>query len=224
MSNNKYILFLGIPGSGKGTQSGILKAFNNFCLLGTGEIIRNAIVSNSFGDLSKKIAEIVSEGKLIPDDLVMEIVFKKFEELDSSAKCLNIVLDGIPRNLFQAESLELYLKNHYQKNIDLVILLDLKKRLAVKRLMSRMVCPKCGSIFTLKTKDDSSICPVCLVKLVRRADDNMKTIKKRLLNDRKAIDVLLNFYHNREIKCVKLDADSNANTLHKKIKNIIDLL
>lgn len=230
----KFIVFLGLPGAGKGTQCMMLKTREDIAFLSPGEIIRASLLNNDLGTLSEEISKTVAAGKLINNELLIQLVDKNLKKIitKSSVPNLKIILDGVPRNIFQANALdELLFKENYG-TIDLVIYLDIKKRLAIKRLGSRLVCSNCGYIDSYKkNKKKFEIhdnyeenCLQCGKILVRRKDDNNIAIRRRILNDRISIDFLFNFYKNKKIKCVKIDAGSKVETVSRRIKNIVDLL
>lgn len=231
---SKFIIFLGLPGSGKGTQSKILTDnFKNFYSLSTGDAIRK-ILKEENSELSKKLHDVVSAGLLVDDDLICEITQKEIlfwkDNLVNSDECLNqnFILDGFPRTIKQSENLEEFLNKTKIGDVALLILFDLKKRIAIKRLLDRVICKDCGniqSVFGLKKNDvNHLVCNRCGGQMIKRKDDQIKTIRTRIKNDKKIIDFLLKFYQNRGIKCLKLNAALKINVLHKKIKNIIDLL
>lgn len=220
--SNKFIIFLGLPGSGKGTQSKVLLENCSNCFsLSTGEAIRN-ILKNTNDDFSKKIAKIVESGNLIDDLSVTEIVSKYLDKFSlSSDKDAKIILDGFPRTIQQAISLDSLLSEKKIGEVNLIIIFDLKKRLAIKRLTSRVICKSCGSIYSnLKNKNQK--CDKCSGELVKRNDDNIKSIRQRIANEKKMIDFLIKFYHNKKIKCFRMNAGMKINALHKKIKSIFE--
>jgi adenylate kinase len=229
---NKFIVFLGLPGSGKGTQSKILtEGFDNFHSLSTGDMIRKILKEDN--ELSRKLNEIYSAGLLIDDQTICQIVEKEitFWDQNSNVKknvIQNFILDGFPRSLNQAENLNEFLANSNIGNVALIVLFDIKKRIAIKRLLDRLICKDCGNIqstFSLKKHETNSLsCNKCGGEMIKRKDDQIKIIRTRIKNDKKIIDFLLKFYQNKKIKCLKLNAALKVNVLHKKIKNIIDLL
>lgn len=168
------VILLGAPGSGKGTQSKILAAKYGFTHLATGDIFRAEIAGKTA--LGEKAAEYVKSGKLVPDELVVEMVAGK---LEAGQKYL---LDGFPRNLSQAESLDGMLKRNKQ-SVDAVVLLDLPQAEAIKRLTSRRVCAKCGEVYNVFTKAPAAEgkCDACGGDVVQREDDSEATAKKRLM-------------------------------------------
>jgi adenylate kinase len=233
---NKFIVFLGLPGSGKGTQSKILtEKFDNFKSLSSGDLIRKILKDKADNsELHNKLHEVVSSGLLVDDEMIFKIVKNEIcswfrnSSLPQIEEVYNFILDGFPRTIKQCEMLDDFLKKAEIGVISLVIIFDLKKRLAVKRLLDRLICKDCGniqSVFGLKKLDVKDLqCKKCLGELIKRKDDHIVAIRKRLKNDKKIIDFLLKFYQNKGVKCIKLNAALKISVLHEKIKNIIDLL
>ncbi len=168
------VILLGAPGSGKGTQSKALAAKYGFAHLSTGDIFRAEMAQKT--TLGEKAAEYVKNGKLVPDSIVTEMVAGKLE----AGK--NYLLDGFPRNLEQAQSLDAMLKQQ-KTAVGKVILLDLPQAETLKRLTSRRVCSKCGEVYNVLTKPpkNDAKCDVCGGDVVQRDDDSEATAKKRLM-------------------------------------------
>ncbi len=168
------VILLGAPGSGKGTQSKVLAAKYGFTHLATGDIFRAEMAAKT--PMGQKAAEYVNKGKLVPDNIVTEMVAGRLEP------GVNYLLDGFPRNLAQAEELTRMLAPE-NKSIDKVILLDLPQGEALKRLTSRRICAKCGEVYNVLTKPpkDDKKCDVCGGEVVQREDDSEATAKKRLM-------------------------------------------
>lgn len=226
-----FIVFLGSAGSGKGTQSKVLSENNkNIYTLSTGDSIRK-ILKDEKNPLSIELNEIVSSGKLVDDFLVSKIAEDEIKrwnlsvELDKSDNSKNFILDGFPRTIIQANILDNFLKDSKIGSVSVVIVFDLKKRLAIKRLLLRIVCSSCGEIYSASFGyKKNSLCSKCGGNLIKRKDDNISAIRARLKNDKKIVDCLLKFYKGHGVKCIKLNAGSKISALHNKIKNIIDLL
>ncbi len=160
------IVLIGIQGSGKGTLSAKLKDYFDFDLISVGELLRAEAKRKT--KLGKHIFEMQSKGILLEQDIVMQVIKNKLK----SKKTQNVIFDGFPRTIEQADALDEVLK------IDLVIYLHLSKEEATKRLLSRVGCNDCGSIFN--KNEVKSTCPLCGGKLVKRSDDNLISIKNRL--------------------------------------------
>lgn len=167
------IIFLGAPGSGKGTQSQALSQKYGITHMSTGDIFRAEIAEKT--SLGLKAQEFVKSGRLVPDNIVTEMVAGR---LDPEGKYL---LDGFPRNLEQAKELDKMLTG--KAEVSAVILLDVPHAELIKRLTSRRVCPKCGATFNVisaKPKVEGK-CDRCGAELVQREDDSEATAKKRLM-------------------------------------------
>jgi len=168
------VILLGAPGSGKGTQSKVLASKYGFTHLSTGDIFRAEMAGKTA--LGQKAAEYVNKGKLVPDNIVSEMVAGRLEP------GVNYLLDGFPRNLAQAEELTRMLAPE-NKSIDKVILLDLPQGEALRRLTSRRICAKCGEVYNVLSKPpkNDAKCDACGGDVVQRADDSEATAKKRLM-------------------------------------------
>jgi adenylate kinase len=190
----KAIIFLGPPGAGKGTHAKEISSILNISHISTGDIFRDAIKNQT--ELGMKVKEFLDSGKLVPDELVWEVVKDRLNAED----CKNgFILDGFPRTILQAELLDKYLK---EKNADLkVIYLDASDDLVIKRLSSRRVCKNCGAIYNLISmppKKDG-ICDICGGELYQRSDDHPDVIKKRLETYYKETQPLIDYYKNRGV-------------------------
>ena len=158
----KHVLFLGPPGAGKGTQASLLSQTTSYLHLSTGELLRKEIEMNTV--LGKQVKEIMNEGKLVSDKLVLEIVK---QNLDKSSK--GWILDGYPRNLSQANSLNDVLINIKQP-LEVVFYLNIPEEVLIKRLLLR-----------------------------GRQDDNEKTIKTRLQIYKKTTEQLIVYFKNQAL-------------------------
>lgn len=126
-----HLIFLGPPGAGKGTQAKIIAKNYNIPQISTGDILRNAIQNGT--ELGKKAKEYIDSGKLVPDQIVIEIIKERIQESD----CINgFLLDGFPRTLKQAEELDQLLKT-LNKEINYVINIDVPETEIINRLLNR---------------------------------------------------------------------------------------
>ena len=153
----KYLLFLGPPGAGKGTQAGLMSQSSQYLHLSTGELLRKEVELKT--NLGIQVKEIINSGKLVKDELVLEIVRKNLLK-----KNKGWILDGYPRNISQANSLDQVLKDINQ-DLEMVLYLDVNEDILVERLLSR-----------------------------GRADDNEDTIRTRLNIYRETTEPLIDFY------------------------------
>lgn len=168
------VILLGAPGSGKGTQSQALAAKYGFVHLSTGDIFRSEIAEKT--SLGMKAQEFVKSGRLVPDNIVTEMVAGR---LDPDGKYL---LDGFPRNIEQAKELDKMLEGG-KSAVNAVILLDVPQAELIKRLTSRRVCTKCNEVYNERTKPSKEFgkCDKCGGKVVQRDDDSEATARKRLM-------------------------------------------
>lgn len=208
------VILLGAPGSGKGTQSKVLAEKYGFKHLSTGDIFRAEIAGKTA--LGEKAAEYVKAGKLVPDDVVTEMVAGK---LEAGTKYL---LDGFPRNLAQAQSLDGMLKTNRQA-VDVVILLDLPQAVTIKRLTSRRVCAKCGEVYNIvsrQTKAEGK-CDSCGGDVIQREDDSESTAKKRLMVFDDLTSPLVAYYKAEGV-FHQVDASQTPDSVSQQLSSVID--
>jgi adenylate kinase len=185
------IIFLGAPGSGKGTQALMLAKKTNIIQISTGEALRNEVESKThIGLLAKSYLD---EGKLVPDEVVVDIIKNRISKKD----CKNgFLLDGFPRNIEQAESLEDILKDLGMK-IDLVVNFEIDEEILLKRILGRFSCKECGAVYNkfYKNTEVKGICDECHnSEFSSRNDDNEETLKNRLKVYKQFSDPLIDFY------------------------------
>ncbi len=168
------ILFLGAPGSGKGTQSKKVENEFNIPQISTGDLLRAE--TSSGPELGEELKKIMSSGKFVSDDVVLELVSKKIK----SQECKKgFILDGFPRNLSQASSLDSLL-NDIKISIEYVFLIDVPSDLIIKRCVGRITCDTCGKIENEYFSDFKEGDKCGDGTFVKRADDNEETVSNRL--------------------------------------------
>jgi adenylate kinase len=194
------IVILGPPGVGKGTQCNLLKSRLGFYHISTGAIIRNEIQSNS--ELGLKVKSIVESGNLVDDQTIFSCLENALSELNTSSE-FSILLDGLPRNLSQANDLDtLVSKFNFSKVV--VIALDADVEKIVSRFKSRYTCSSCSYIgsFPEATSDNykTLLCPSCHKQgsLARRPDDEELTVRHRLELYKKETHPLLDYYKKKD--------------------------
>lgn len=186
------IILVGPPGCGKGTQAKILSKRMKLEHIGTGDLLREAIRNEtSVGLRAKPFVEV---GNLVPDELVNDLVSERFQRDDRPK---TFILDGYPRTLMQAKSLDSVLALHGLP-LTAVVLLDVCDAEIVKRVTGRWSCPMLGCKATFHTLSNPSkiagICDDCHTVLVQREDDNVETVKSRLTVYHKDTVPLLPYY------------------------------
>ena len=211
------LVLLGPPGSGKGTQAKRLAKKYGLPHVSTGDILR---VHLAEGDqLDRETREVVRSGGLVPDRVAVEIIKKRLEEDDCRE---GFVLDGFPRTLPQAESLNGFLKEN-DRAIDRVLCLELSEEEAVKRLTGRRICPRCGATFHLvfNAPRISGLCDQCGAKLSQREDDSEVTVRERMKTYQRDTYPLIEYYESRGL-LKKIDANKDIEEVFKDLCEQLD--
>lgn len=182
------IILLGCPGSGKGTQAEILCEKLQLLHVATGDIFREEIGKKT--PLGLEVSNYLSSGRLVPDNLVMEVIKLK---LNNETK--GVLFDGFPRTVDQAEQLDNYFEQTGRR-IEAVIFLNIIEQEVIQRMSSRRTCPKCGKIYNLITNPPKglNVCDECQVELMLREDDKVGVIEKRLMVYKDLTEPLISYY------------------------------
>ena len=170
------LLLLGAPGVGKGTQARKLVEAYKIPQISTGDMLREAIKNNT--PLGVQAKSFMDSGKLVPDDLIIALVEERLAEADAQK---GFILDGFPRTLPQAESLETSLIK-MQIKLDAVIDFNVSHDDIVERLSNRLVCKNCGTVYNRVTHPPKrdNICDFCGGEIYQRSDDRREAIERRL--------------------------------------------
>jgi len=208
-------VLLGPPGSGKGTQSPRLKEHFSVCHLATGDLLRAEIGSGS--ELGKEIREVIDQGKLVSDELVLRMVADNLDK----AECKNgFLLDGFPRTIGQAEKLDVMLEKR-KEPLESVVEFGIDDSLLVRRICGRWFHLASGRSYheefhppRVPGKDD-----ITGEVLVRRNDDNPEVLKKRLEQYHSLTSPLVEYYKKKGLHN-RVDASQQANEVFANIKNI----
>ena len=203
------IVLLGAPGSGKGTQASFISNEYKLPHISTGEIFRDNIKRKT--PVGIKIKEIIDAGNLCPDDLTVEIVKNRLLEKDCEKGYL---LDGFPRNKFQADMLEKICAP------DVVLNIDVDLELVKKRISSRRYCEKCGDTFNALNLDDDKVCPKCAGRLLIRADDDVKSVEERIVVYKKQTEPLVEYYKGLN-KLVMVNGNQTIEEVFAEIKKTL---
>ena len=170
------VVLMGPPGVGKGTQAVRLKSSLGVPHVSTGDILRAAMQEGSA--LGRQVRGYVEGGKLVPDELVGDLIAERLERRDAAA---GFVLDGFPRTVAQVEILSRVL-GRLGMPLAKVMLLRAPQAEIVRRLSGRRTCPKCGAVYHLESRPpkSSGVCDACGAALVQRPDDTEEVIRERL--------------------------------------------
>lgn len=212
-------IFIGPPGSGKGTQTIILSKEYNLPHVDTGALLRAEIASGS--QIGKRADERIKQGKLVPLEIVAEIIKNRLMQPD----CANgFILDGYPRSLEQAHALDKIFSEIDKGNSAdrKVFYFDIDKELLIERLIHRRTCPKCGSIYNLKTMNiKGNVCPRCAVELTQRKDDTEEIARSRFETYFSETYPLIDFYNKRNIVWT-IDASKDVEAVYSQLKKAVD--
>jgi len=209
------ILFLGAPGSGKGTQSSRLSAQLGIPCLSTGDMLRGEAKRNTAR--GRKLRGILASGSLVDDSLVCAAVDARLRrELPGNG----IILDGFPRTVAQANSLDSTLSDLGMGG-PLVLHLDVPRERIVSRLTSRRLCPTCGTIFNLKSRPSwlGSYCENDGALLMQREDDTEAVILRRLKEFDRACAPLIKYYSRANY--YRLDGDGDSESVSAALLAIV---
>ncbi len=174
------VIFLGPPGAGKGTQAQRLVAEKGFMHISTGDLLREAVKNRT--PLGLKAKEYMDRGELVPDDLIVALIKEKLPKEG------NVILDGFPRTIAQAEALDKMLEE-LGKEVDAVVLFEVPDEVVIERLSGRRIDPKTGKVYHVKYNP-----PPEGVEVIQRDDDKPEVIKKRLEVYRKQTAPLIDYY------------------------------
>lgn len=184
----KNIILIAPPGAGKGTQAKMLCSKFNMVHISVGDLLRSEIQKNN--DLSKSLKQRMQDGKLVEDELILQIMK---ERLNKSDLCKGFILDGFPRNINQAINLD-----KITDKINAVIYLEVSKKELERRILGRLVCTNCGSSYSEVVEElkpiNNYICDNCNSKLEKRLDDTIEIFNNRYDTYLKETYPILEFY------------------------------
>jgi adenylate kinase len=184
-----YLILLGAPGSGKGTQAKVLAERFKWLHLSTGDMLREAVAAGT--ELGKKAKGFMDAGALVPDEVVIGMLVERIGKRDAEP---GFVLDGFPRNLAQAVALDAAL-TRAGKSIDLALNIVVPDEELLKRLGGRWICRSCGAIYheVYNKEKITGRCDICQGELYQRDDDKPETVRSRL-DQQRPPEALLEHY------------------------------
>lgn len=209
-------IFLGPPGSGKGTQAKQFQSARGWPQLSTGDMLRAAITSGT--ELGTQAKSFMDKGALVPDELVIALIERRIAAADCAS---GFILDGFPRTIAQAEALEKMLKAK-GLGIDHVICFNIADGELVERLSGRRTCSKCGSVYHIKYSPakKADVCDKCQGALIQRSDDEVSVITNRLSVYHQQTSPLVGFYKSRGL-IRDLDASMPPEQVHAKVESLL---
>ena len=187
------VVLLGPPGAGKGTQAKLLRDRFEACQISTGDILRKAVADKT--PLGREAEAYLSRGELVPDDVIVRLVGERLRQSDCAK---GFVLDGFPRTLPQAQSLEGILKE-MALPLDGVLSIQVPHDVIVERLAGRRNCQECGALYHVNFDPprNGESCDRCDGRLQQRDDDREETIITRLKVYESQTAPLANYYRER---------------------------
>lgn len=212
------IILLAPPAAGKGTQAELLDEKYHLNHISTGDLLRNA--ASREDDFGKKLKEIMASGALVSDEIVLEMLE---DHLEKSAN-QNLLFDGFPRTIHQAELLDEMLEKKNDK-INYVFLLDVEEDILKKRITGRRICGKCNSVYNVNVEalnpKQENVCDKCGEKLYQRVDDNEESFNIRYQEYLEKTSPLINYYQESQ-KLYRIDSNQKKEIVFDSICKIIE--
>ena len=208
------LIFIGLPGSGKGTQASIISKKYEFVHLSTGDLIRKEISDKS--QLGLEIKNIVETGGYVADNTMLDLVDKYI----SSGK--NYILDGFPRTLNQANKLNIIAEKYSNKIVG-VFKFDIDDKLIIERVSNRFSCAQCGQIYNknLAKPNINNTCTMCRgTEFIFRTDDDIDKLKDRIKNYYKFSQSIEHFYKDRKM-LFTISANNLTNEVSAEIESFM---
>ena len=211
-----WVILLGPPGAGKGTQAQALCFRHGWLHLATGDLLREAVTQET--SLGKEVAVYMKQGTLVPDRIIIGLIQ---ERLSSSAVIAGCLFDGFPRNLSQARELDRVMQQQ-GRGLDRAISLEVNEEALVRRLTSRRVCGRCHRVYNLLTNPSKAgvRCESCGEDLQQRADDQEETIRRRLAVYREDTEPLKEYYKHQGILSV-ISGDASPEEVGERIEDAL---
>lgn len=211
------LVLMGLPGAGKGTQAERIVDKYHIPHISTGDMFRAAIKEGT--ELGLKAKSFMDKGELVPDEVTIGIVRERLSKKDCEA---GFLLDGFPRTVPQAESLEAILSD-LNMQIDYCINIQVDKGILMERLTGRRICKNCGATYHLvfNPPAKSGECDRCGGELYQRADDNEETVQNRLEVNIKQTQPLLDFYEQKGYLRT-INGQQEINKVFADIENLLE--
>lgn len=194
MRQQTVLILLGPPGSGKGTQATQLTKKLDIPHVSTGDLFRDNIKGNTL--LGQKAKSFMDAGQLVPDEIVLEMLFDRIAHPDSAR---GFLLDGFPRTIPQAEAFDQYATKNHMRII--VFSLDVPDDVIIRRAANRLTCSTCGNVYnkSFSSPTIDGICDKCSGALAQRSDDQPEVVKERLRVYHAQTKPLIKYYQDKGV-------------------------
>ncbi len=211
------LIFIGYPGSGKGTQATLLSEKYHIPKISTGDILREAVARKT--PLGLQAKKYMDAGELVPDEVVIGLVEARLKEPDAQN---GFILDGFPRTVSQAQELD-HLLRKMNRSITAVISLEVSKKRILERLTKRRVCVKCGRVYNLiyDPPPADGKCESCGGEIIQRSDDREETVLHRM-NVYEEQTRPLKEYYGSQGKLVHIDGSLNIEKVRDEIERKLE--
>lgn len=224
MDKSNIFVFIGAPGSGKGSISSLCVEKFKWKQLSTGELCRKHIKEQT--EIGKQIDFSIKSGKLVSDSIIIEMVNEWLNEQLSSGE--TIILDGYPRTGVQAEALDVFLRERFSKARLKVVRFVLPDEVAIDRICKRYVCKniECQAIYSMVPGSGlmpqvEMVCDICSNLLKRRSDDTRESVAERLRIFHEHEKRLLDFFDQKKINIYELNAENPLPVVFEDFKELI---
>lgn len=221
--NNKIFIFLGPPGSGKGTLSALCMQHFGWELLSTGNLCRDHIARGT--ELGKEIQKFSHQGLLVPDEIIAELVADWL--LSKQQLPSGVIFDGYPRTLDQAKSLYALLQTKLKVFGVCLVKIDIDATLLVDRILNRVICSnkECGRTYSLKSIPDLQTknvmtCDYCHSRLEQRADDTIESLEQRLKVYYQHEQSIIDFYIDKGFEVCMISSAQPKQQVFEDFKNM----
>jgi len=212
-----YVVFLGLPGAGKGTQAARLAPITGLAHVTTGELFRENIRKGT--ELGKKAKAFVEGGLLVPDEITIGMLLERIAQPDCEK---GFMLDGFPRNTEQAQALNEALATE-GKQIDKAVYIKVSADELVRRLAGRWNCNQCGAVYHEESAPprQAGVCDNCGSTLYQREDDSPEVVRTRLVVNLKNLEPLLDYYRKRG-KVIEIDGERDPDAITEDVRRLIE--
>ncbi len=213
----RVFVLVGPPGSGKGTQAELLRERFGLVHFDMGGELRREMASGS--ELGETIAGYVNQGKLVPLPIIAEIVGKFLRE----NKRADILFDGFPRSLEQAEVLDRAIEGEGELELRAVFNFVIPKEMLLERVVYRRLCPECGAVYNLRTSPprEDELCDRCGAKLIQRSDDREEVFLERYETQYEGYVVPVIQHYRKMGKVIDIDATRSVGEIFAQLEESV---
>jgi len=212
-----FLILLGPPGAGKGTQAALLAEARGLAHIATGDMFREAMRSSS--ELGQQAKAYYDRGELVPDELTIRMLLERLAQPDCADGC---ILDGFPRNLEQAKALDSALAER-GRDVDRVAYIRVGEEELMERLGGRWTCRRCGTVYHQRNSPPATAgrCDQCGGELYQRSDDQPETVRRRLTVYFRDTAPLVEYYRQRG-KLVEVDGEQDIEAVSRALMDALE--